>query len=100
MNGYLFTTLTGVGLLLGGCAHHLPAEPVIVTKTVAKPVAVSCVPKSLPDAPAYPDTDDALRAASPERFQQLVLAGRDLRTKRLGQVEPVIKTCKTAAPPQ
>lgn len=92
--------LATVVALLAGCATRPPAEPVIVTKTVAKPVAVSCVPQSLGPKPVYPDTDDALRAAGPERFLQLVLAGRDLRQSRLNQVESVITTCREAAAPK
>lgn len=70
-------------------------EPIVITKDVDKPVAVSCVPKSLGPAPAYPDTDDALRTAgSAERTLQLVFAGRDLRKARSDQVEPVIENCR------
>lgn len=64
------------------------------------PTPVACVPDTLKGAPAYPDSDDALRAApSPERRYQLILAGRELRIARLGEVEPVIATCRQKALP-
>jgi hypothetical protein len=85
-----------VAALLAGCATgaRQSPEPVIVTKTEARPVPVSCVPKTLSPAPSYPDTDDELRSAGPERFLQLLIAGREQRAARSGEVEPVIEGCR------
>jgi hypothetical protein len=80
-------------VLLSACAGK--PEPVIRTVTVNVPVAVDCVPATLGAAPAYPDTDEALRAApdAAERYRLLFL-GRLLRDARLGEVEPVIQSCR------
>lgn len=85
-------------LLLAGCAgtSNVSPEPIITTKDVNKPVATSCVPPSVDDPPAYPDTSEALQAAAGtlDRFIQLLLAGRDLRIARSAETEPVIKGCR------
>lgn len=87
----LLAIICGTGLL-AGCGGDRP--PVFL------PTPVACVPDVLAGPPAYPDTDDALRAApSPERRWQLILAGRDLRIARAGEVEPVIATCRQKALP-
>lgn len=86
-------------LFLAGCATTRPAEPTVVTQKVDVPVAVSCVPANLPDAPQYVDTDAALKAApdAAERFR-LIAAGRLQRQSRLAVVEPVINSCRRVAP--
>jgi hypothetical protein len=91
--------ILAAALLTAGCATN-SREPVVTVKTVGLPVAVSCVPPSLGPAPSYPDTDESLRSAGPERFLQLVLAGRDLRDARLAQVEPVLDGCRQGATPR
>ena len=99
-----------LGLAVAGCGHRAAArapEPVVTIKEVLVPVARACVPGDLPAAPAYPDTDAALRAAAegPERYA-LVAAGRLLREARLAVLEPLVDACRrppaapgTAAPP-
>lgn len=60
-----------------------------------EPVAKSCVPKTLPPPPRYPDTDAALRnaAGAADRYQ-LLAAGRILREQRLNQLEAVVADCR------
>lgn len=79
--------------LLAACSPK--PEPVVRTVTVKVPVAVECVPATLGDAPAYPDSDEALRAApdAAERYRILFL-GRLLRDARLAELEPVIVSCR------
>ena|SRR5437899_311798 len=59
------------------------------------PLKASCVPKTLPHAPKYPDTDAALRDAggAADRYQ-LMAAGRLLRTRRLTELEHAIDVCR------
>ncbi len=78
--------------LLAGCATQ---EPKIVTQTVSVPVAVSCVPASMPDAPDYPDTNAALTAPGvdgPRRYQ-IIVAGRALRIARINLLEQLVANC-------
>lgn len=86
-------------LLLAGCATKpCPVPPpVIVPVKVAVPVVGTCVPANLPDAPAYPDTDEALKAApdAASRYQ-LLGAGRPLRVQRLKELEIVVGGCPKA----
>jgi len=83
--------VTTASLLLAGCT----ATPIIVTKPVDMPVAVSCIPASLRAEPEYPDTSLNLRAAgSPERRFQLILAGREIRIGRLSELEPIVEICR------
>lgn len=86
-----------VTLVLAGCATT--PEPRVVTRTVEVPVAADCVPANLGSAPTYVDNDEALRSAAgaDERYR-LVIAGREQRNARLGEVEPVIDACRSAAP--
>ena len=55
----------------------------------------SCVPRGLPAAPRYPDTDAALRGAAgaADRYQ-LMAAGRILRQERLEDLERVVAGCR------
>ena len=78
-------------ILLAGCATP---EPRIIIKEVSKPVPVSCVPETLESAPVYPDSNEALMTATPDRRYQLVIAGRELRQARLNEIEPVIAGCR------
>ncbi|MDZ4370623.1 MAG: hypothetical protein U1C74_04285 [Phenylobacterium sp.] len=59
------------------------------------PAPRSCVPRNLPPAPRYPDTDAALRGApgAADRYQ-LMAAGRLLRQQRLQDLERVIQNCR------
>jgi hypothetical protein len=83
-----FFALTGAG-----CATK--PETIVRTVEVKVPVVASCVPKTLASAPAYPDSDAALKAApgAAERYV-LLAAGRLLRTQRLSKVEPIIAGCR------
>lgn len=83
-------------LLLAGCATTAPPEPVIRTVEVRVPVAIQCVPKGMPEPPAYVDTDAALKsAAGPEDRFQLLAAGRIQRMQRQAVTEPILRTCRT-----
>jgi hypothetical protein len=70
-----------------------PAPPPTVV-TITAP-ARSCVPKALPRAPKYPDTDAALRDAggAADRYQ-LMAAGRILRERRLAELEKTVDGCR------
>jgi hypothetical protein len=86
---------------VAGCLHGRPApapEPREIPVVVDKPVAVSCVPPNVGDAPAYSDNAKALRAAQDgaERYR-LTILGRAERDARLSVVEPVIDGCRKAA---
>lgn len=69
-------------------------QPVVETVEVLVPVPQPCVPKELGPPPAYVDTDEALVGAKDgaERYR-LIYAGRLQRIGRLGEVEPVVKSC-------
>ncbi len=102
-----------MGLLLTGCAamtktpqlNTPPPAPAVAPAPKAPaarppppppaPVKRSCVPKGLPHAPAYPDTDAALRDAggAADRYQ-LLAAGRVLRALRLAELERAIDACR------
>lgn len=73
-----------------------PAETRVVRVIVPKPV--KCVPEDLGAAPAYPDSDAALREAggAADRYQ-LLAAGRILRQQRLQKLEDVVRRCRNAA---
>jgi hypothetical protein len=95
-------------LLLAGCASlrppaaaptavaATPPEAVVTREVVVKvPVKEACVPKTLPGAPKYPDSEQALRDAggAADRYQ-LLAAGRILRARRLAVLERVIESCR------
>jgi hypothetical protein len=73
------------------------AEPAVVTREVVVkvPVKEACVPRALPGAPRYPDSDEALRNAggAADRYQ-LLAAGRILRAKRLAMLERIVEACR------
>jgi hypothetical protein len=82
-----------------------PPPPVIIFAKPAAPspspppppaaAQKSCVPRTLPATPRYPDTDAALRAApgAADRYQ-LLAAGRILRQERLEDLERVVAGCR------
>lgn len=73
-----------------------PAAPAAPREVVVRaPVRTACVPRALPPAPRYPDSDAALRDAggAADRYQ-LLAAGRLLRAKRLALLERVIESCR------
>jgi len=82
-------------LVLAACATT-PPTPRIVTKTVQVAVPVSCKPAIAP-APAYPDTDAALKAA-PDVFQRvrLLVAGRLERIAREAELNAALDACAGA----
>lgn len=102
-------TLAGA-LGLAACAHVAPtasspqAPPTAAAEPAAPrvvrvpvPTAVKCVPETLGQPPAYPDTDQALRDAggAADRYQ-LLAAGRLLREERLKRLEEVVRKCRAA----
>lgn len=78
-------------------AVQVPAEPASTPMKAAPSVAKAgaCVPRSLPRAPRYPDTAEALRDAggAADRYQ-LMAAGRILREKRLAELERAVDACR------
>lgn len=66
----------------------------IQTQTVNVPVPVHCKPNLSP-TPTFPDTSDALKAAT-DIFEQtkLLLAGRDLRSARIVELEAAVRGCE------
>jgi hypothetical protein len=106
--------LAACALALGACQTlkpapppHLAVPPVAKAPPPAAPItpppqvvtvtapARSCVPKTLPRAPKYPDTDAALRDAggAADRYQ-LMAAGRILRERRLAELEKTVDGCR------
>lgn len=81
-------------VLLAACKTTEPPEPIIKTVYVNVPVSQPCVPKTLGAAPDYVDTDDALRSApdAASRYQ-ILYGGRLQRVARLGELEPVVRSC-------
>ena len=80
-------------LALSACATTPPA-PQIVTKTVQVAVPVACRP-AIGAAPAYPDTDPALKAA-PDVYQRvkLLVAGRLERIAREAELTAALSACE------
>jgi hypothetical protein len=102
--------LSALGLALAGCATVKPPPRVAAQAAAPAPIAApppprevvvkvpvkeTCIPKTLPAAPRYPDTDAALREAggAADRYQ-LLAAGRILRAKRLAVLERIIEGCR------
>jgi hypothetical protein len=108
--------LAACAFALGACQSlqsklsppHLAVPPVAKTPTPAAAAAPpqqqvvtitaparSCVPKSFPRAPKYPDTDATLRDAggAADRYQ-LMAAGRLLRERRLADLEKLVDGCR------
>ena len=83
-------------LALAGCAHT--PEPEIRTVEVKVPVDdPACAREAvarLGEAPAYPDTPEAIRAA-PNLFERvkLLLAGRELRIAREAALKGALEAC-------
>lgn len=83
-------------LALAGCAHT--PEPEIRTVEVKVPVDdPACAREAvarLGEAPAYPDTPEAIRAA-PNLFERvkLLLAGRELRIAREAALKDALEAC-------
>ena len=81
---------------LAACGgQQRPPQPIIVPQEVLIPTTVSCVPLTVAEAPVYPDTTEALRAAAgPAERYQLIAGGRKLRDARLNVLEPVVASCR------
>jgi hypothetical protein len=64
-------------------------------RVVVRQVKAACVPRDLPHAPRYPDSDRALKDAggAADRYQ-LLAAGRLLRERRLELLEHVVAGCR------
>jgi len=79
--------------LLAGCQTVPAPEPVVKTVQVLVPTLVRCNPQ-IPDR-TYPDTDEA-RKMVPDIYQgtTLLLAGREIRTARIGELEAALAACK------
>lgn len=94
----LLSMAPAAALLLAGCgaaATRERPEPQVITQEVLVPIPdPPCVPPSVGPAPAYPDTDEALREATPARRYQLIAEGRLLRMARQALTEPVIEECR------
>ena len=69
--------------------------PTTIIKIIPPSPKVSCVPKTLPHPPKYPDSDAALKDAggAADRYQ-LMAAGRLLRMRRLAELEKTIDACR------
>jgi hypothetical protein len=79
-------------IVLAGCASDKPGE--IKLQTVNVPVPVHCTPK-IETIVIYPDSTDALRtAANIFERTKLLLAGRDIRTARIQELEAALKGCE------
>ncbi|MGZ5956651.1 MAG: hypothetical protein ACXWKT_20510 [Caulobacteraceae bacterium] len=72
-----------------------PPPPPPPPVAAAPPQRASCVPRNLPKAPKYPDSDAELREAggAADRYQ-LMAAGRLLRIQRLAELERIIEGCR------
>ncbi|MDR3507603.1 MAG: hypothetical protein P4L64_06860 [Caulobacteraceae bacterium] len=81
-----------LSLALGACATA-PPDRAVAVRTVEVPVAVRCQPNLGPE-PAYPDTDEALKAA-PDLFARvrLLLAGRLMRMGRDAEKSAALQAC-------
>lgn len=106
--GLAATALAGCETLRGG-RKPPPEPPPVVAEPAPLPAAAppppilrpppaparSCVPRTLPGPPRYPDSDAALRNApgAADRYQ-LMAAGRLMRQKRLEELERVIAGCR------
>lgn len=89
--------VTGASLLavaLLGCATTTDSEPRIVIQEKVVAVTVPCTPPSVAPAPTYPDSDEALKQASPAKRYALIIAGRLLRIARQAVTEPVVEGCR------
>lgn len=85
-----------LALSLAACGGKPEArpEPIIVPQTVVVPVAGGCVPRTLTPPPEYVDSDQALAAAVDAAVRyQLLWAGREQKTARLNEIEPIIAGC-------
>ena len=89
--------ILSMAALLSACATHAPApEARNIPVEVDKPVAASCVPANLGDAPAKVNIDSDLKAAAADaaaRYQLLFAYYLGVRGY-LNEVVPVIAGCR------
>lgn len=89
---HLTITLIAAAIWLAGCGT--PPAPRIEVREVKIPVAVACAADPGP-APAYPDTDEALRnAPDVATGVRLLMAGRVLRMARENVLEAANSGCR------
>ncbi len=91
---YVFLLL----ILLASCGTPGPATLQVKTQDVDKAVAVSCVPKDFPGAPAPTLMVEALKAASGPVTYQLLSEFWLQAAPRLTLDEGVITSCKKPLP--
>lgn len=88
-------------LVLAGALAGCSSLARISTQLVNIPVAVPCAGEVSP-APAYPDGDEAIRAASAvgDIFgkMKIILAGRALRIAREAELEAALSGCDEIVP--
>lgn len=91
-------SIAAVAVFLAACASE-PQPVKIVTQTVDRPVAVSCVPPDMPPAPKYGDTPSAVLAA-PDFAARYALLSENwaVGKARLKLLEGVVADCAKAAP--
>lgn len=90
------TVAAGVVALTGCKTLETAPEPVVrtVEVTVTKPVPCPAL-ASLGPEPAYPDTDEAIRAATNMAERALlVMTGRKLRVQRLAEYVAASAACQ------
>ena len=82
---------------VSACAGAPPNSPALQVREVKTPVAMPCTP-DLGAAPAYPDTDAALKAA-PDLFSRvrLMVSGRLLRIARERELNAALAACAAQA---
>ena len=85
--------LAGALAGLAACAGAPVPSPVMQVREVATPIAVTCAP-DVGAAPAYPDSDAALKAA-PDLFARvrLLVSGRLLRIARERELGAALAAC-------
>ena len=82
-------------LALAGCASAPVPEPKVVIRDVPVAVATSCLPKDVPQRPAFTDTAQARKAAPNAAVDyQLLASNWPLHTAYEDALEAIIKGCK------
>lgn len=88
----------GATTLAAGCAHTPtePPEPVVQLVEVKVPQPVPCPALAqLGQEPAYPDTDEAIKAApNVAERAKLYVKGRTLRVQRLAEYTAAALACQ------
>ena len=88
----LIAAVICLSIILFGCGAAPPER--VVPQTANVPVPVHCK-TTVETKVVYPDTDDALRtAANIFDRTKLLVAGRDIRTARILELETALKGCE------